>query len=542
MQNELGSDISWTLRSRLNSAFQIILKSGNQHRTINSSQPFHLNFHLMLALNPFLDNARTKIKFYSVRTLPPDERCTRCTKAGKFCSVDPSFKRTKKRQYYRYYHPICPILPPSSSFIAHSDESPLLFWTVILTAIRDKTELRALFSTLAEEVSSMAYDCIQPKNANLHAVQALLLLCYWSLPFEKLPTDPSLSFVNMATQICYRMGLHRPGFVVEFDRVTAVHNHPNIPRQLAWVFCFASNVSVNGQFGLPPTARLDRGLLDAFATKPAWLPDTLYCQLQISHHLLKIITMLGSYEFSATGLLPNAQHVIPAFETELRVLEANLSPYWTRVDYINFCTCKLLLYIIAISSLDSNGIELEVTGSEKSSLWILQAYLCVIATIQAASTIEEQLVKVPTRIFKSLASCVSFLILLKCSKHHYLVDDGVLSTAIRQGWGLMRRFEIVPNDFVSRTCTLIERMSSYSETLKPEDKTEEILTAKSRMGFNVARSASLLVQRKLLNNGQAKTTTTDNGTEQTNYFNMDMAELDFFLDFDWNESLLSLPL
>lgn len=149
---------------------------------------------------------------------------------------------TNMSRYYRFYHPVCPILPPVSSFIADSDESPLLFWTVMLTAMRGKPDLKHLFSPLIEEVSNMAYDCIRPKNANFHSVQALLLLTYWNIPFERIPMDPSYSFSNMATQICVRMGLHRPAFSAEFDRISAVHDPVNVPSRIVWIFCFVSNI------------------------------------------------------------------------------------------------------------------------------------------------------------------------------------------------------------------------------------------------------------------------------------------------------------
>jgi hypothetical protein len=164
-----------------------------------------------------------------------------------------------------------------------------------------------------------------------------------------------------------------------------------------------------------------------------------------------------------------------------------------------------------------------------------------IAMIQTVATIQEPPTKLPTRIYKSLAAAVSFMILLKCSKYYYLVDDSALSTAIRQGWELTRKFEIVPSDFITRTNYLLERLSIYSETLTPEDKTGELLTGKARMGFNVARSTAMLVHRVVLKRNQENETIADNGIEQANYHTMEMADLEFFLDFDWNESLLSLP-
>lgn len=235
------------------------------------------------------------------------------------------------------------------------------------------------------------------------------------------------------------------------------------------------------------------------------------------------------------------------FEAELRVAETHLSPYWTRVDYISFCTCKMILYSIAISAADSDGDGIDSIGSDKRAQWIVQGCMCVIAMIQAASTIEEPFTKLPTRIYKSLAASVSFLILFKCSKHYYLVDNSAISTAMRQGWELCRRFENITGDFIPRTNYLIERLSIYSETLRPEDKTEELFTGKARMGFNVARSTSVLVHQVVLKRNQENETTADNnnnnngnGIGQATDYGMDMAGLDFFLDFDWDESLLSL--
>ncbi|KAI7971923.1 hypothetical protein EIK77_007522 [Talaromyces pinophilus] len=177
----------------------------------------------------------------------------------------------------------------------------------------------------------------------------------------------------------------------------------------------------------------------------------------------------------------------------------------------------MILYSIAISAADSDGEGIDSIGSDKRAQWIVQGCMCAIAMIQAASTIEEPLIKLPTRIYKTLAASVSFLILLKCSKHYYLVDDSAISSAMRQGWEF--------------------------ETLRPEDKTGELFTGKARMGFNVARSTSVLVHQVVLKRNQQENETMgdDGGTGQAADYNMDMAGLDFFLDFDWDESLLSLP-
>lgn len=121
----------------------------------------------------------------------------------------------------------------------------------MLTALKNKSCDGISYAFLAEQVSEMAYDCIRPKNTNLQSVQALLILSHWNVPFERLPTDPSLSFVNMATQICIRVGLHRPVFTHEFDKASAVQKSIDTGCHTAWIFCFISNVRYNSPRNCP---------------------------------------------------------------------------------------------------------------------------------------------------------------------------------------------------------------------------------------------------------------------------------------------------
>lgn len=149
---------------------------------------------------------------------------------------------TPTYRFYRSYHPSCAILPSSSSFIAYSNECPFLFWTVMFTAMRGKSEFQQLFLSLVEEIYTMAYDCIRPKGTSFYSMQALLLLCYWHPPFNMLSNDPSNAFINMATHIGLRLGLHRPGYAKEFDARPYIDGNMLTLRRITWVACFVTNV------------------------------------------------------------------------------------------------------------------------------------------------------------------------------------------------------------------------------------------------------------------------------------------------------------
>lgn len=112
---------------------------------------------------------------------------------------------------------------------------------MLVTALRGKPEHQALYSTIAETVAAMAYDTVQPAAASFQAMQALLLLCQWPLPFGK-SQDPSHSFVALATNIGLRMGLHRPRHAGDFAADASNDPETEILRRKTWAVCFITNL------------------------------------------------------------------------------------------------------------------------------------------------------------------------------------------------------------------------------------------------------------------------------------------------------------
>ncbi|KAK5426427.1 hypothetical protein LTR34_010113 [Exophiala xenobiotica] len=244
------------------------------------------------------------------------------------------------------------------------------------------------------------------------------------------------------------------------------------------------NVGINGGAGLPPTVQLDHGLLEILATRPDWLPDSLYHQLTLFRQAFNISTTLGTCESSSTGLLPSPRPVISNFERELRALEHRFSSSWSSTEFIVLNACRMILYTFAISS------ETPESDSSTNSIsdWIVQCYMAAINIIRMASGSQEELRYAPIRMQKMVVNATCFFWLLQTSGHCNLVEENALCDGMSQGRQILGSFSIDASGLMSRTCKLIDQMSKSSEA---KNRSEALLRMRSRMGANPALSAVL---------------------------------------------------
>lgn len=554
-----------------------------------------------------------QMKLACDRRKEPPESCSRCLKTGKICSVDPSFKREKKREqleavrrelqqtkkrlraesqqdqlsddivaetalvlrsgrngrirssidspsmrdsqrvevllndktiggvhlpasviqdllneYYARYHSFCPILPRQSIFLTYSDSSVLLLSTVLVVASRRRLEHREIYISLCDVVRALVADSIWPANGSILSLQAILLLCCWPLPFQR-NEDPSHVFVAQATHLGLRLGLHRPGHETEFDNSSSDGEREMIQR-MTWVTCFITNVSISAQLGLPATVRLDCGLLGILTSKPSWLPDTLFSQLHIARQALNIGSTLGDCMSSNTGLLDESAPFVRNFEAELRVLEFQSHHSWSPADRIIYCGTQIMLYTLALtidSSKSKNAVHLD-----SQSHWLVCASVAATTTIQTALSMGDQLLYAPARLQKIVLNAICLLLLMKGSRYSELVEKHTLDNAINQGRELLRDLSTTTGDFMSRACSLLDQLGRFTERLKPEDKTEQFLLVRLRMGANVPFTTAIRAREALR---KSHANTPHDIWQEPDMSDLDLQDIDLPLGFDWSE-------
>jgi hypothetical protein len=240
---------------------------------------------------------------------------------------------------------------------------------------------------------------------------------------------------------------------------------------------------VSAHLGLPALIWLDQSLLEAIASKPPWLPDTLYHQLRNARQGYRICNVLGNHEITSTGLLPDPEPSLRMFDDEMRLQQTQFSQVWEKGDFIDFLGSKLLLCTFALAA-DGLSLSGDSLQKESSSQWVIQAYLTATTLLGTAFSIRADVPFVPVHLRRCIVYAVFFL--LKVTGRHQLrfIDECKARNSINQGWEMLKSCSMVENDNMSRTCAVIQYLSSGDYT-QGQLQTQPSLCIRSRMGANL---------------------------------------------------------
>jgi hypothetical protein len=157
--------------------------------------------------------------------------------------------------FFKFYHPLCPLLNPEIGSQEYFNLSPVLGWTVILVAARRYSTDPQLLNRLLAPYQRLLWVTIQEMPQRYHSVKALALLCTWPVVQEFAPqrtgventkgtglglseVDPTFMLSGIMVQIALQTGLHRPPHVQDFTKSARFMSQEEIDdRQLTWVVC-----------------------------------------------------------------------------------------------------------------------------------------------------------------------------------------------------------------------------------------------------------------------------------------------------------------
>ncbi|KAL1984930.1 hypothetical protein VTN96DRAFT_8589 [Rasamsonia emersonii] len=387
------------------------------------------------------------------------------------------------KEYYLHYHDQFPILSESPTVLDNYDTCPLLFWTVMMIASKEAPQHKHLFPAVTSVVTSLASSISPPAEQTLQLIQALLLLCNWPPPYGATIHDNSSTYCGLAVTYALRQGLHRPHHVSDFVYEADFDEATMRERKKTWLACFIVSQRSSILHGLPSLLRADHSVLETLASKPSWLPDALYHQLQMAHLSGKFCSILGNHELSSTGLLPNPATLIQMFDVELRTHEAQLASTWSRSDYMFFLATKLHLYTFALTDPAMTGADGSPTGGLHSE-FLVHAYLAAMSLLQSAVDSVAELRYWSIYRGRDLVDAVFFLLKLVGGDYEF-VDTTQARDMIHKIWELLRGLSRVEDDHIARVCAIIE----YLSRSRGNDKDQASLKVRSRMTANLIMDA-----------------------------------------------------
>ena len=386
------------------------------------------------------------------------------------------------------YLPYFPIMYTNSVTELYS-QSQLLFWTIMLTACLSDPE-PTLYNKLSVVIKQLAIEtCWMRTPRSTHITQALLILCIWPLPNQKVLDDCSYRFVGLAKSLSYQLGLHRDEFITEFTRSQTSMPNAEKWRSRTWLGIYFAELCWASILGLPPTSKTDYLVENALqckveedAVEPVsskssttekpvenadnesrmHLPSRFKKMISLSHFQLKLCNVMGSSVTSPDGLIGPKERagVLSVLNKELDDL-ANVSNFETSTDVnIYYLYVRLMVYCFAF---------FPETPIEDQAKYITDSYLCATKIVTLLTKLLEihQLISLP--IFIRQSATFSALILFKLQLTPLLPSQYLNSarqsivTVHRLFRNQLTAWATVEND-ISRTASMLEKLNLVSIT------------------------------------------------------------------------------
>ena len=270
--------------------------------------------------------------------------------------------------------------------------SALLFWSMVAVAARHYEADTMLLSKLTPALDEMLRSTILSGPVSIAQVQALVILACWPLPNNRLGTDKSLLYANIAISSAMQLGLHVPGHEQEYTLAPggSSPSDPTSERARTWIATVILLQSLNTDLGFPPITSIMDGITSRTSRLPASLPPELY------HNLL-----IRECSHRATGKLLSTSRYLPSFvvnepfylevesgEKSFDILEDNLGQNLSFVNIMRLTAARLYLECLYFLPPDVGNGELQQRLRQEG---VQRAYATAASLINTAISHEDSL-------------------------------------------------------------------------------------------------------------------------------------------------------
>lgn len=186
-------------------------------------------------------------------------------------------------EFFRNYHVFLPILDPEKDTADHIyDQSPFLFWTVVIIAARHFQEDPSFILRMLPVYKELVKDTICRPPIHHYVVKALCLVCTWPPPVSSTTADMTFTLSGIMMKFAMQLGLHRPSHPMDFSRTKVQLREEDINDRLhTWLVCNIVAQTISTGYGQPPDTVYDVTLNSPLQSNESPKFANLHARLEI---------------------------------------------------------------------------------------------------------------------------------------------------------------------------------------------------------------------------------------------------------------------
>ncbi|CAH0043798.1 unnamed protein product [Clonostachys solani] len=379
-------------------------------------------------------------------------------------------------EFYTSYHPIFPILSFSVSPDSIYDSSPLLFWTIIVTAARHDAADFSLLLSLLPAVRRLLWSTIPATPHTLPSLQAMAILCLWAFPVSTMPEDTTFVLSGILQSAAMHVGLHRPDILELYSRTRSTLGRPEFLRAVrCWcsIYLAIEGASI-GNGHLPALANDHTVEKASIGSNPYELPESLHMAIVTQLFCDKIHVAFGNISTYKISLIND-------HEPELRELETRLGGFQSRSASIHFLSATFQLKSYSLFD-DEDSVD--------RRLAVLRAFDLGVQYIDTLRQGEKDGFPLRYAPFMTLRVCLSaavFISKVLHSSYGQFVDQRVGKAAFSACIPFFKQSSVEDNDMAGRTTTILSQLwVIHKDLFDDSPDTPPRLSVKSRSFASIA--------------------------------------------------------
>ena len=419
--------------------------------------------------------------------------------------------------FVTYYHPFLPVIDVNKGIERIYKLCPVLFWTIMLTALRghhkltptiSQSECQSLYFTLSPILKSvLAEITISPitrytptedeepilNASSVYSVQAFLIYTFWPPLISSLSADSSWNTVGIAIYQAMRIGLHSPGHTSDSLKST---NKDFMTEQIrTWIGCNIVSQTIGTVFGFPAFFQPHA----SFAVTGIEIPKTMNQMLEIQTFEEQVEKTLNNNAFDPLRLKHASERLpmIQLLESELNQLELRLSAD-TQNPMDDFRV--LLLYAARLHLLSYNFLDNEQIASFQLKRGYIKTYNASLALLQHCKESQGRdnsfVNNLPSACILSIWQASVIIARLVNSCYKVVLDVGAGKELYQSAIGLVMKASVMKHDLSYRSCGIMKSTWNLFRTLD-EDKSGILkVNVKSRMAASIFFDSLWILREK----------------------------------------------